>query len=68
MCAILLQPFVPGKAGELLDGLRVAAGRRAWADAGVGRGEVWGGAGVGVGGGEGGLMKRVVLFPTEQPT
>lgn len=36
MSGILLQPFIPGKAGELLDILGVAENRRGFEDAKIG--------------------------------
>lgn len=56
ICAILLQPFIPGKAAELLDALRVSEGMRTWSHAGVGNGEEF------IEEADRGLMYRVVLF------
>lgn len=38
VCGILLQPFMPGKAGELLNALSVDPKERTWAHAEIGRG------------------------------
>lgn len=40
VCSILLQPFIPDKAGELLDALGVPKDERTTAFAALGRGQV----------------------------
>ncbi|VDC06148.1 unnamed protein product [Peniophora sp. CBMAI 1063] len=53
IAGIVLQPFMPTKANELLDALGVPAQERAWANAGWRKGSV-------------GMWKKVALFPVEK--
>lgn len=55
ICGILLQPFMPSKASELLDALCVATEERTWECAEVGRGAL-----------RAGPLKWSILFPNKE--
>jgi len=61
IAGILLQPFIPTKAGELLSALRVGEEYRASEYARVGRGQVYAD-----GEGEGKIKSGVMLFPSKE--